>query len=61
MLNLALLFLIPYLGFVYFGDHFNPWRKPGGHVAKRKWIKGRRAGLILFALVMGYTGVSLIL
>ncbi|MGJ8671182.1 MAG: hypothetical protein ACSHXK_16985 [Oceanococcus sp.] len=50
MLSLAAVFVLPYIAFVFFGEHMNPFSKPKILALRSRWRYGRRMG---FAMSMG--------
>jgi len=48
MLALIVLVVLPYLGFVFFGESFDPIHKPTMHSHRATWKYGRLMALAIF-------------
>lgn len=59
MLYLALIVVVPYLGFVFFGEKINPWSFPREIGKRQRWRRGRRIGFVLFVIGTIYSVLSL--
>ncbi len=59
MLFVVLIVVVPYLGFVFFGEKFNPWSFPREVGKRQRWRRGRRIGFTLFIVGTIYSVLSL--
>lgn len=59
MLFVVLIVVVPYLGFVFFGEKINPWSFPREVGKRKRWRRGRRIGFALFVIGTIYSVLSL--